>query len=548
MKPKEPVDVKGYIVEHLSQFSTAPFLFVGAGVSRRYLNLENWEGLLRKFSSQCKANYDRMKSTANGDFTQIATLLAREFHDFWWDNPQYDENRELYKSACVNDESALKIEISDYVSKAKTLISNQAISEELLLFSQITVDGIITTNYDTFLEDVFNEFKVYIGQDQLIFATQHGIGEIYKIHGCCTVPNSLVLTSGDYEGYNLRNAYLTAKLLTVFTEHPVIFIGYSLTDKNVQNIIRSIANCLTSQNVDKLRDRLIFVEYDPQNIEGSVYQSDMVLGDFIIPVIKIKSSSFHTIFSALGELKRKFPARLLRQLKEHVYDLVISNENQEKLYVQDIDAEADLSELDVVFGVGAISKMNQKGYTGVTWQEIFDDILDGGDYDPKQVVEQVLPKLLAPSKNIPVFKYLRQAGYLDANGNLINPKVDGRIITASHAQQSNFYPSSQYRKHAASLPTDKAKVQAHLESCSLVDVLKNIALYPEATLDATWILAFLKANKTILHSQNTFEVTQYKKMLCLYDYLANKKEMAINIVAALIPVAVPFKKTSPAKK
>lgn len=333
MKSHKAVNVKDYIVEHLAQFSTAPFLFVGAGVSRRYLNLENWEGLLRKFCSQCNISYERLKSTANGDFTRIASLLARDFHQFWWDNSQYDENRDLYSKSCVNEESALKIEISDYISKAKTLVSNNAIRDELLLFSQITVDGIITTNYDTFLEDIFNEFKVYVGQNELIFANQHGIGEIYKIHGCCTVPNSLVLTSGDYEDYNLRNAYLTAKLLTVFTEHPVIFVGYSLTDKNVQAIIKSIASCLTSQNIDKLRDRLIFVEYDPKSVDCDVYQSNMVLDDFIIPVITVKASSFHDIFSALGELKRKFPARLLRQLKEHVYDLVVSTETHEKLYV-----------------------------------------------------------------------------------------------------------------------------------------------------------------------------------------------------------------------
>ena len=33
------------ILEFIGHYNTAPFLFVGSGFSRRYLGLEDWEGL-----------------------------------------------------------------------------------------------------------------------------------------------------------------------------------------------------------------------------------------------------------------------------------------------------------------------------------------------------------------------------------------------------------------------------------------------------------------------------------------------------------------------
>ena len=80
------------------------------------------------------------------------------------------------------------------------------------------------------------------------------MGEIFKIHGSITEPDSLVVTQKDYDTFSIKNPYLAAKLITIFVEHPIIFIGYSLNDPNIISLISSIVSCL---NTEKLRLLLI---------------------------------------------------------------------------------------------------------------------------------------------------------------------------------------------------------------------------------------------------------------------------------------------------
>ncbi|WP_259273665.1 SIR2 family protein, partial [Klebsiella pneumoniae] len=104
------------------------------------------------------------------------------------------------------------------------------------------------------------DYKVYTGQNELLFSNPQSIAEIYKIHGSAHKPKSLVLTDYDYADFNLKNPYLAAKLITIFVEHPVVFLGYSLSDKNISDLLSAISVCIGSENLHQLRNNLIFVQ------------------------------------------------------------------------------------------------------------------------------------------------------------------------------------------------------------------------------------------------------------------------------------------------
>lgn len=87
----------------------------------------------------------------------------------------------------------------------------------------------------------------------------NSIFEIYKIHGSCDNPASVIITQNDYSEFKHKLTYISAKMLTIFVEHPVIFLGYGIGDLNIREILKGIAEGLTSEQLDKLKNNLIFV-------------------------------------------------------------------------------------------------------------------------------------------------------------------------------------------------------------------------------------------------------------------------------------------------
>ena len=308
---------KRNLEDHFKQFDASPILFVGSGLSRRYLGVSCWEGLLRQFSDAIGENHVRLRSTSNGDLTIYAQNLAKAYAEKWWETEEgkllVEENDALF----VDEQSPLKVSISKFIQDAhKNLPTDAALLHEIELLSNANIDGIITTNWDSFLENQFPKFTPFIGQDGLITGRSHGIAEIYKIHGCCTVPNSLVLTQSDYEMYRKKNPYLSSKLLTMFIERPVIFLGYSLTDQHIAEILEDIVSCFPNASLEFLKNKLLFVEWKSDLEEATI--SDSVIHKKI-PVKYVQAPSYKEIFEVLCETKKRIPAHLFRAIKDELY-------------------------------------------------------------------------------------------------------------------------------------------------------------------------------------------------------------------------------------
>jgi hypothetical protein len=403
--------MKNAILQRLKKSNHLPMLFIGSGLSMRYLGLENWEGLLRKFASLAADDeyaYEIYQEQARGldcregQLPKVAELIERDFNLRWFKDEQFRKSRAESKAEIERSVSPFKIEIARYM-RDKSQEHNLEYASELEMFKGLemrSIGGVLTTNYDTFIEDMFPSFTKYTGQEELLFSTLHGISEIYKIHGCCTKPESIVINEADYRDFSEKNAYLAAKILTIFLEHPIVFMGYSLTDVNIENILKSIVSCLSAENLDKIRERLMFVvrTKEGESEEVSTYSKSFE-GGKSIEMTRIRLKNYEPLYHALLENQAKYNSPML----------VLTNKPTSKMRVVNLEDD-NLDDVEVVVGVGILADFWQQGYTGITASELYTDVvLDNQGWDIESIISKALPNLLPHNSGLlPIYKYISQ--------------------------------------------------------------------------------------------------------------------------------------------
>ncbi len=110
------------------------------------------------------------------------------------------------------------------------------------------IDTIITANYDHLFEIVY-ENKVTVCTGTVFKKTVKGMVDLYKIHGDTSDGDSIIITSKDYaQFYNKLDTVLWNKIKGLLAEKSVIFVGYSLEDKNIQDVFEKIISQIDSSD------------------------------------------------------------------------------------------------------------------------------------------------------------------------------------------------------------------------------------------------------------------------------------------------------------
>lgn len=317
-------DVSDDIKTCLEGMGCQPILFVGSGLTKRYLSGPNWEELLQQLADECP-NIDKRFAYYKQRYPElidIGSVFSGSYNEWAWGEGEKNFPAELFEAG--NEPSIyFKYKISSVFNsllQEKEIVNNN----EIDLLRKIHPHSIITTNYDKLLESIYPEFTPIIGQ-KILYANHGSIGEILKIHGCCSNPKSIIINRDDYDDFIKKKKYLSAKLLTFFAEHPLLFIGYSAEDSNIKNILSDIDELL-SENGDVIPNIYILEWTDKQN-ENEYPRRERLIQVSANKSIRIKSivaNDFSWVFSAFGANRAldNINPKLLRALLARTYDLV----------------------------------------------------------------------------------------------------------------------------------------------------------------------------------------------------------------------------------
>jgi hypothetical protein len=313
----------------LDSLGCQPILFVGSGFSKRYMNAPNWEELLKTTAAICpltNKEYAYYKQTYK-DPIAIGSYFVEPFKEWAWTIGRGEFPAELFSESYKSD-IYLKYKISEQIYKISprsvSEIENKELANELAELRSINPHAIITTNYDMLLETIFDEYEPIIGQ-KILRTNTFSVGEIFKVHGCITDANTIVLTQADYDEFLAKKKYLSAKLLTFFAEHPLLIIGYSATDPNIKAILSDIDELLSSEG--ELIPNIYILQRSSSLTETDYPQREHVIALSENRNMRIKcivANDFNWVFKAFSNNKpiESIHPKILRALLARTYNLV----------------------------------------------------------------------------------------------------------------------------------------------------------------------------------------------------------------------------------
>lgn len=427
--------IEGKLIEmkqNLREKGKQPIFFIGSGLSKRYLNTPSWKELLEQIAKKASCDYKEIEKVCNGEYEKIAQELEyycfRNAADEMFEGngkshrhilrdyvanildeckEEYKEKITLGKSDTFNKEinnqlekignlSGLEkiteiqnyaVKYDDIAKKVKNYSDDLKNLREITELRKISPKAIITTNYDTLLEDIIFENRCHrrIGQESFsdCYLEDYDLSDseskidLYKIHGCVTRPDSIIITKEDYDNFFQKSKYLYSKILTLFWEYPVVFIGYSISDRNIRDILTVMIEIMTEEQKENFLKNIWivdFVEHEEDEC-GTDKEIELSKGRKIkVPCFRL--TYYLKLYEAINEvvLSQSF-GDLNFTISENVIELLIEPLYQQQNKLKVVVRELLQNALDACKKKRVNAKVNIKVYENESenWLEIKDN-------------------------------------------------------------------------------------------------------------------------------------------------------------------------------
>jgi len=411
----------------LFNFTKPPILLIGSGISKRYLqNFKSWQELLSSVAERLSIPQRRFQAILTsaknnpGDFGQyphLATKLGEILSDGLM-NGQYraedifTKNKEL--ELYDQEVDYIKILIASETNQYSLSDTEQVSSElsELRKLSSV-IPSVITTNYDCFLEkEVFTNFAIYSSISDYYFSDSQGIGEIYKIHGSVDNPNSLVISENDYKFLKENSKIITAKILSLLCDYPMVILGHSLNDPDITEMIHDLMTSLDVDGLKKISSNIVYISYDEECEEPLIGEKTFEYHNQKLTLSSISIKDFKVIYKEIGKYTPSTTPSNIRKIRQLVKRVVLTTEPTNtqfiKLGIDDLDAEdsRNISLIVVDKATGEIVK----DYNILTAKMIINDVINNNASFDERTVLKVFNSYPYYNKDmyLPLYPYIRR--------------------------------------------------------------------------------------------------------------------------------------------
>ncbi len=396
------------VKEFISGYRNHPVLFLGAGVSLRYLNNSyTWDGLLRHISTELKGNreyYLDIKASCeiegHYDFLKMASLIENDFNTALLEdrNGKFKDINDAFYERMEKGINHSRFKI--YISKLLDAVDlKEKMKGEVAELKKIrkNIASIITTNYDRFVEETF-EFQPLIGNDILL---SNPYGSVYKIHGCVTNPLKIIITEEDYEAFDSKYELIRAQLLSIFIHNPIVFMGYGIGDENIKSLLKTIFTYVepNSDAANRIRDNFLLVEYEEGSASHDICEHDIDLEGFsTIRINKIKTDDFKEVYAAISDLTLPISAMDIRKVQNVVKEIYAGGSIKVNV-TEDLDS---LDNSDKIIAIGSSKTIQYQYQTSAEMMGNYFNIIDESN---SQLLTLINKYIIQSSQYFPVFAF-----------------------------------------------------------------------------------------------------------------------------------------------
>lgn len=518
-------ELQDRINEIFEGFQTKPILFIGSGLSKRYMELPDWQSLLNIYAGKVKAKsfpyriYERNASKEiakkgleeSEKLPMIASLIEEDYDDKFFDDEEFEkEIKQKHEIEISKGISPFKLSLSNYFENAIPSTESYELEKENFMKLVNKVSNIVTTNYDEFIEKQFESYNVCVGQNDILNKRLYRIGNIFKIHGSSAIPESLVITKEDYDLFCSKQKFLTAKLLTFFMEYPTIFMGYSAGDNNIISIFKDIKDCLSPEGELELSRKLLFIEFTSDDRLQNIVNVE-IAG---LRMTKIILKDYNLLYRSFNKIVEALDIEYLKAVEDKIVQLIQTTDKKVSRVYADSLENHEFSVDEMAILVGHSSSVFGYGYESISLLNICEDILfHQKNYDAKGIIDKSIlsQKSRYSHSKLPLYKYLNKYdGSLDP---FYNDERCVKIIT----KIDDIYNTADKKTILYRNPKKR------IESLIVEDLnksIKNLYLCLKF-LDITEVKNYIMSiwdKRTILNG-----CTYLTKIICVIDLCENKK-------------------------